>query len=174
MNRILGLVAGVGFVLAAYVHALTFYPGRSIVTDGGASIWLLHIGMFAVFAPMVLAMRQLFGAQASWQSQMSLFPPWARIALGVAMIYTLFNFAFFVSTTEGEPEIRSRDFALMSHGRFIRSLSQDEYFALKRRMVRGFSGHWLLFYLAPTLFFLTARAPLPRRRSDDGRGGGSA
>ena len=172
MYRPFGLLAAVGLALAVIAHALTFYPGASIITEDGSPVWLLHIGIFVVFVPMVFSMQWEFGTRrdraaqrgdwparrATWAAQMSFFPRWARAVIVAAMVYTAYNF-FTALPFGGTPQVRNGQFVLVSHGTFIRTLSEDEYLAMKRGEVRGFSGHWIFFYLVPTLYFLFGRHP---------------
>jgi hypothetical protein len=159
MNRTFGLIAAVGLGFAVIAHALTFYPGPSIVTEEGSPVWWLHIGSLAVLGAMILSMRRQLGGQLGVANQMSLFPAWARALIVAAMIYMGFNFfSYFAHAQGGVPEIRNNQFVLNSHGA-IRTLTEDEYLAFKRDDVRGFSGHWIFFFLVPTLYFLFGRRP---------------
>ena len=160
MNRLSGLLAAVGLGLALIVHALTFYPNASIITEDGSPVWLLHIGIFVVFVPMVFSMKRNLATRRGWAAQMSLFPPWARAVILAAGVYTGYNF-FTALPMGGTPQVRNGQFALVNHGTFIRTLSAEEYLAMKRGEVRGFSGHWIFFYLIPTLYFLFGREPQP-------------
>ncbi len=65
------------------------------------------------------------------------------------------NFVLFALNSEGGgPSIRAGKFVLESHGRFIRDLTATEYTAFKANELRGFSGHWLIFYYVPFIYFL--------------------
>lgn len=43
---------------------------------------------------------------------------------------------------------------LQAHSRFIRNLTADEYQAQQVNILRGSSGHWLIFYYMPLVFFM--------------------
>jgi hypothetical protein len=158
MNRTFGLLAAVGLVLAVTAHALTFYPGPSIVTEEWSPVWLLQPGMFIAFAAMILSMVQEHRSRPGRADPRSLFPRWARILLTGATIYALYNFSQ-VHFGDGTAESRNGGFVLVSRGSIIRTLSEDEYLATRRAAVRGPSGHWILFYLSPALYFLFGRRP---------------
>jgi hypothetical protein len=156
MDLLFGLIAAVGLGLAVIVHALTYYPGPSLVTAEGSPVWLLHVGIFVAFVPFVFSVNSELGPRPRLRDLLAVFPRWARVVLVAALLYTGFN--FFSSFSEGgTPEIRNNQFVLMNHGKLIRTLSQDEYVTYKRYVARGFSGHWIFFYLVPTLYFLFRR-----------------
>ena len=68
--------------------------------------------------------------------------------------YALINFAlFFFLSKGGVPDVRDGKYVLHNHGQVIRELSEDEYELQKAYVVRGFSGHWMVFYLVPALVF---------------------
>ncbi|MGO4703257.1 hypothetical protein [Dyella sp. 2RAB6] len=51
----------------------------------------------------------------------------------------------------------------MNHGQLIREISATEYAGFKAEEVRGFSGHWMVFYFVPAAYFLF---DLGRRRGE--------
>ena len=66
---------------------------------------------------------------------------------------------FMFATGGGSPSIQDGKFVLQSHGRLIRALTEPEYTAFKANEIRGFSGHWMVFYFVPFAYFLFYRAP---------------
>ena len=159
MGRIVGVLAAIGLAAAVTVHVLTFFPDKAIVTSDSPLFFALHVGMFVVLAPLVLAQRKLFGtARPGWREQLSVFPRWAQIVIKLAVAYAFVNFALFLFTQGGTPEIRGGQFVLMDHGTFIRALSEQEYYLARSYVTRGFSGHWIVFYLMPMLYFLSGKS----------------
>ena len=72
---------------------------------------------------------------------------------GLFFIYAFINFAmFFVLMEGGSPDVKNGSYYLHNHGKKIRDLTQDEYKRFQAYEVRGFSGHWIIFSLVPTLF----------------------
>jgi len=55
----------------------------------------------------------------------------------------------------GVPDIWQGIHVLHDHGRLIREITLPEYIHYTFNEVRGFSGHWLIFYFAPLVFFYT-------------------
>jgi hypothetical protein len=60
----------------------------------------------------------------------------------------LVNFAIFLFLVrDGSPSHRpDGSFALTSHGRLVREVSEEEFHRYQAYVARGFSGHWMLFY----------------------------
>ena len=153
MNRLIGLAALAGFVLSLVVHvsALLGFDVSAKVPY----VWSLHVGIFFVFVPLVFSSRKAFGARPSLSEIRKAFPAWV-VALGTLILaYAALNFFLFMLATDGgSPSIKDGKFILQSHGKFIRDLSASEYAAFKANEVRGFSGHWLVFYFLPFAYFM--------------------
>lgn len=153
MRRILAGIAFVGLVLSLAVHA-----GALLGFDASTKfpfVWGLHVGMFVVFIPLVLLCRKELGPNPSFSDLRSNFPDWV-VFLGMAlMIYAVANFAFFIVATQGgNPSFEEGKYFLKDHGRTIREISASEYAFFKTNELRGFSGHWLVFYYVPFAYFL--------------------
>jgi hypothetical protein len=89
-----------------------------------------------------------------WGKFFAPMPIWARYVVKAFFAYALINFAlFFFLSKGGVPEVREGKYVLHNHGDVIRELSEDEYELQKAYVVRGFSGHWMVFYLIPALYF---------------------
>jgi hypothetical protein len=57
------------------------------------------------------------------------------------------NFGLFIYLMHGgRPNIDHGAYVLSSHGRLIQSLTEADYWKYKALEIRGFSGHWMLFY----------------------------
>ena len=73
----------------------------------------------------------------------------------VIFVYAIVNFMLFMVATEGgSPTIQDGKYLLLNHGELIREISLEEYSAFKANEVRGFSGHWLVFYYVAAACFL--------------------
>jgi hypothetical protein len=138
--------------------------------------WPLHVAAMAVFVAMGFNLagqqkreptRQATGLFANWcaageqhrdfQSKLVGCVPWPlRAVCVVAFIYALINFALFAMHMEGgSPAVENGNYYLHNHGHKIRDLSKEEYQRFVAYVVRGFSGHWMLFSIIPTAYFLT-------------------
>ncbi len=118
-------------------------------------VWLLHVAIFVVFIPFVFIARRDFGAQPSLMQISATLPRWV-VAIGLLIfVYALVNFLIFMAGTKGDsPTIRDGQYLLLEHGKLIRELTASEYQALQTNEVRGFSGHWLVFFFVPAAYFL--------------------
>ena len=118
-------LAAIGFILSVAAH-LAAIAGSPI--PFGKSVWALRIGIFVVWLPTVLvAYRMTRGANRkdSWRVVLVGCPRWMRSALYVVFGYAILNFVLFMATTAGH--------------------SQQQGDA-SPEVVRGFSGHWMVFY----------------------------
>ena len=152
MTRLFAIAALAGFSVSLAVHVSALFG-----VDVSAKIpfiWLLHVGIFVVFIPFVLSSRKVLGESPTFAEIRTAFPAWVLVLGGVIFAYAVINFLLFAFATEGGgPSIRDGKFILQSHGRLIREISPTEYAAFKANQVRGFSGHWLVFYYVPFAFF---------------------
>jgi hypothetical protein len=135
----LSIYSAVGFAIAAAVHFGT-YIGTSIQPTNPL-FFALHLGMFPAFGICVFRSQRWQGRRSLFRRSepsrlgelRTYFPTWA-LGLAVACFsYTFVN--FFLATGH----------LSSSHGG---SLSAEE----AMYTVRAFSGHWLVFYLLPTLY----------------------
>ncbi len=118
-------------------------------------VWSLHVGIFVVFIPFVFLSRKEFSARPSFQQIRAGFPGWVVAAGLVLFAYAIANFLLFMAATEGgNPSIRDGKFVLLQHGHLIREITSSEYRSFKVNELRGFSGHWLVFYFLPFAYFM--------------------
>jgi len=143
----LSLYGLTGLVTSILVHLGSYT--RSAIRPEHPLFWGLHVGLFPLFFLMVWRLRAwqgrrrgvlgLGGRQLRWRELLAYFPPWARVLATLLFLYVGVNFFVAIShlptgatVTMGEPVTPER----------------------ARYTVRAFSGHWLVFYGLPTLFFL--------------------
>lgn len=156
MDRLIGIVSLIGFICALVVHTLTFVHGG--IDPEMSQIWFLHLGIFVVFLPFVISMRSTYGSNLSKGQLKAILPRWANMVLAVTFVYAFLNFAlFFMRSEGGSPAIRDGVYVLQNHGKVMRELTEPDYKLYQSYVVRGFSGHWLVFYLVPSLYFLVRR-----------------
>lgn len=162
MNRFFALLALTGFLLSAIVHVAAL--AGVDVSEHVPFVWALHAGVFIVFIPFVFSSRKTFGKKPSLSDLRTLLPGGVVLAGSVLFIYAFANFLIFMSSMGGgSPAIRAGKCVLENHGRLVREITCSEYTALRANELRGFSGHWLVFYFAPLAYFGFARKrPSPR------------
>ena len=132
----------------------------AIVEAGPAGfqwVWLLHPGVFVVFVPFVFMINRTQARIGNLQEAFFKSVPWPALALGfVLFVYTGVNFLVVLAKSGGGvPDIWQGVHVLHDHGRLIREITEIEYIHYRFNEIRGFSGHWLIFYFAPLSYFYT-------------------
>ncbi len=153
MRKNLWWLALLGFVVSVLVHGCAVVGVD--VASAVPAVFVLHILMFVVFIPFVLAFNKRFGRRARVSDLTSLLPQWVAVTIFVLFAYVLLNFFLFMVATEGGSPVlkESGEYVLQARGKLLRVLTAQEYHAFKANEVRGFSGHWLLFYFVPFAYF---------------------
>jgi hypothetical protein len=138
--RLLAIVAAVGLVASVAVH---FLGWLHMELPGEKSVVVLHIGFLLLWFPLVHYANKTIpkGGRGNLDHLMAELPPWLRIAIGCLFAYALLNFVYFIFLARPHPK----------HG-------VPFYLVL-----RGFSGHWMLFYGMATAGF-AALSRLSRKR----------
>lgn len=160
IKKILGIASFIGFATALSVHIAALIGID--VADNFPAVWALHAGIFVVFIPFVFSSKKSLGPKPTLTQIRAAFPPWV-VGLGVCIFaYAFVNFALFMLKTEGgNPSVVDGKFVLMNHGTLIRELTAVEYSAFQANEVRGFSGHWLVFYFVPFAYFMFYKESTP-------------
>src|SRR5258708_14820044 len=114
------ILTAVGFVLSIIVHGLSIF---GVLLPGGDIVFVLHIGIFVIWIPAVI-LNQRHGGKGVLDKT----PPWMKRALGILGAYALLNFGYFmlVAPKTVSPEANQH--------------------SAPPKVLRGFSGHWMLFY----------------------------
>jgi hypothetical protein len=162
MKKVLFYFALTGWTSSLIVHLLSL--ADIDVSETIPFVWFLHIGIFVVWFPVVFELKKNEELQAYQQSgilnkmnQIGLLkiifkdtPTWIIIIVAGGFFYAIINFIInfmlSMSLQGGTPEIKDGVFILESHGKLIRTLTEQEYNHYKANTVRIFSGHWILFY----------------------------
>ena len=150
---VLGIVALTGFLLSLLAHVMALM-GIDLSASAPV-IWDLHFGIFFVFIPFVLPSRKELAGRNSMLGIAADVPRWVAVLGAMLFVYAMVNLFLFTQHTEGgNAVIQHGKCVLLNHGKFIRELIASEYTVLKANELRGFSGHWLLFYFMPAAYFL--------------------
>ncbi|HEY2405662.1 MAG TPA: hypothetical protein VGI10_06655 [Polyangiaceae bacterium] len=146
-------LAAACFLLSLFVHLASI---AGVVVLGNLGFFALHVGIFVVWMPAFLATREAKlpsdqtsswnGSRARvWKEIFTTAPAWMRYGVQLVAAYALCNFLFFVIHALKHPNPAD---------------------SLTPSVVRGFSGHWLIFYSAG---FTVLYGALRRRALDDGK-----
>jgi len=151
-------IAIIGWILGIWVHLLAV--SDIDVTGKFPFVWLLHLGVFVVWIPAILRLRnnrdkkdisqERIGQKFSpLQGVKTLFkntPPWLVVIAIVGLAYAFLNFTLFMTRTNYTPVIQDGKYVLLNHGEFIRNVTEKEYHHIKANTMRSFSGNWIAFY----------------------------
>ena len=145
--RGLAIIAAIGLVASVACHIMGWLQ---IEPPWGKSVFFLHIGIFVVWIPLVLSANRTMpkSGRNNVDHLLAELPKWARVTLGVLGAYVVMNFVYFIYCTHQYPK----------HG---------VPFSVE---LRGFSGHWMLFYGCALAGFVgLARLERKRRENESGK-----
>jgi hypothetical protein len=137
---LLAAVAAAGLLASASCHVMGWL---NLEPPWGKSVFFLHVGIFVVWIPLVLFANRTMPkpGRGNFEHLLAELPRWVRYFTGGLFAYALLNFAYFIYCSSQYPK----------HG---------VPFSVE---VRGFSGHWMLFYGWAVVGFV-ALARLARKR----------
>jgi hypothetical protein len=147
MMPIVTFIAFVGFFCSLAVHIASF--GQESVAAKFPMVFSLHVGAMITAAILLIGNTDL-RAKTKQESQRLINQAFARMPFYAKAIligltaYTVVNFFFYLSTTQTQKN----------------NPSQASAHEPSNSVLRGFSGHWMFFYLAPAMLAMYRR---PRR-----------
>jgi hypothetical protein len=152
-------VAVAGFVASAVLHLGTFTPAAARFTDAHAAA--LFAATFVPLAAMVVRLRHASAPTrqwrhfrvSDWRRLAALVPPPMRAMLFGAALYALMNLVLSLLLVGGShaEEVAGRFY--VAQGGERHEVTRDEYLAHRAVTLRLASGHLLLFYLVPLVYF---------------------
>jgi hypothetical protein len=144
-------------VVSLAVHLSTFCGVDPMAAIPG--VMFLHVTIFPPFFAAIVYAGNLTRDRGLTQQQLfKVAPAWMQRMSGIFFAYAMINFIVFLFLVKGgSPEQRDGMYVLADHGRVVRQLSESEYHQMQAYVVRGFSGHWMLFSSA-ALTLLTGAA----------------
>lgn len=127
-------------------------------------VWGLHLGVFVVFFPAIIFLiidsggfdnKQTRSERAAKNRKkiLKLFqtaPRWLSVLVVVVFIYAIMNMFLFMSSQLGGPDIINGEIIL-------KKIDKAEYLFYRTNELRGFSGHWLVFFGISALTLYTDR-----------------
>jgi hypothetical protein len=142
----LAALASAGLLASLVCHVMSWLQ---MEPPWGRSVFILHAGIFVVWIPLVIFANRTMPRprRANLDHLFAELPRWVRVAVGGLFVYTLLNFTYFAYCTRQYPR-----------------LGVPFYLEL-----RGFSGHWMVFYGFALAGFV-ALARLSRKRIQEGTG----
>ena len=93
-----------------------------------------------------------------WEEQSPYGSRWLLRLTTVLFVYCFINFgsSWCAFRTVRRTRTTRAGFELTSHGHFIRAISEEEYHRYRGWEIRGFSGHWMVFYSASLMMLTSA------------------
>lgn len=171
MGRAFALVLGwlslAAFLASLGLHVAGYVPGAPLSFDQTKWLAVATFACFLAMAAHVGALNRAIRRRVRTDEAVepwfdAQIPRWAKWVFGPFFVYVIASAAVYFSAHEGSPEIKDGAFALTSHGRVVRRVSEQEFRDAQRLQVRGVSGHWMLFSAIPAAYFL---AVYPRARA---------
>ena len=152
-EQLLSAVSSIAFGISLIAHIITFIGSN--LTALYPWIWLLHVGIFPLLFFVIRSSQATKQKDpTSLKTMFTPFPAYIKLALIIFFVYAIINFVISISLLEGgTPSIESGAYVLQNRGTFIRALTEGEYLQYQAYTLRAFSGHWLIFYLLPAVYF---------------------
>jgi hypothetical protein len=151
------LCAGIcGFVASLAVHLGTYFTDHA--RSDSLAVYALHgfcLVMCFLMFPFTRRMEKLWGRRATFAKDYG--GRRGQRIINVLFAYALINFMLFlgISVAKGQMRVWEKDQTYHARGWSVdREISEAEYLQHRVRELRGFSGHWMLFFALPALFFL--------------------
>ena len=152
MGKKLFYLAVAGWGAAVVVHSLAFVGVD--VASFVPIVWVLHVGIFAVWVPAVRKMRRakalqqekaVAGMPTSSGSVWKQAPLWLTVVAFAGMGYADINFMAFSTSAQSTGE-ENGHYYTHNRGKDRQPISAQAYHHLQANDLRGFSGHWIGFY----------------------------
>lgn len=158
---IISLVSFVLLIVSLCVHLITFWNIN--LQEKYPYVPLLHLGIFVLTAPILLlqkieekqedekiiSLRDGFDEVENPKKELKdkSYPSMKLIVAYVLIgFYAMLNFMIFGLGAKGSPMIIEGKYVLKIHGQSDQEISKQEYDVASAQSLRGFSGHWVIFY----------------------------
>jgi len=140
MRRVIAIAAAPGFVAGIYIFIASFF-GLTMDKLGAKAI-LLHLGIFALAIPLVIAKR--------WSKGVSPFggePRWVVRSIQIlGLLCVALLLVFLALSHAASPEIINGEYVLNNHGKIVGYISERDYLFLKGWELRLFASSWMFAY----------------------------
>lgn len=159
-RRLLAAISFAGFLASVAVHLLSCLEIN--VTRFVPYVWSLQSGVFVLFILTAAAAAREFKYRGGinktyWQKFYAPMPGWTKYLINALCVYVVISTALFIyqaGQTPEAPDVVNGNYVVRgAKAKILRQISEEEYDRRYSAIVRGFSGHWLIFYLIPALYF---------------------
>ncbi len=159
MKKFLFILACIGWTISLLFHLIALLVDYNI-SEQFPFVWLLHIGIFVVWLPTVLSLKNNIELKGLRQNNTLGFakhknffktifrhtPTWLTIIAAIGFIHALFNFIIIIAIQPYTAEIKNGAYILQNHGHTIKTITEMEYNHYSALQLMLFSGHWIAFY----------------------------
>jgi hypothetical protein len=165
--KLLGWFALAVFLAALGLHVAGYVPGTPLALGWAKWMHVAAFGCFLAVAAHLAALQKIIRRRMRDEQAVEPWldahvPRWLWRVGGVFFVYVIASAAFYGATHEGQANVVNGAYALTSHGKVVREVSEPEFRDAERLEVRGVSGHWMLFSAIPAAYFLVV---YPRARA---------
>lgn len=159
-GRLLRIAATVGFIASALLHLGTFTPAARRLTEAHAAA--LFLAAFVPLAALILRLRRAAAPTRQWRhvrfydwrALAALVPGPARLLVAGTAMYVFMNLGLSLMLVGGTTAVEAGGKLYLTHGGAERrEVSREEYDAHRAVSLRLLSGHLLLLYLVPLVYF---------------------
>lgn len=149
----------IGFGICFVIHLATFLQTNLLI--GNLIVVLLHVGaiicmcimVFSVLSSSDLRYYKLNWSH-SWNELFGLLPLWGQASILIFGLYAMINFYLVIGNIQpGSLDVLDGQYILRQDGQVVQELTANEYHLQQTYRARVASGHWMIFYLMPALFF---------------------
>ena len=166
VKQTLGVVALFGLAASVTIHLLTY--GGYAPSETVPGILLLHFGVFVVWFPTVLTLRDAQRREKSLVPFFKSIPRWVRaIAIVCGTLIYASGFAAMLAD-EGVAVERDGRYLMVDHGEVLKELSEEEFHGHQVREDRFTSSIWAMFYGIAMIVLLYDRGDDRAQRSSAG------
>jgi hypothetical protein len=142
MRKIIAIGAAPGLIAGVYIFIASF--SGLTMNKLGTRAFLLHLGIFALFIPLVFVDR--------WSKGVDPFrgkPRWVLRSMQMLFLLFVVVFVSFLALSHAAaPDIINGEYVLNSHGKIVGHISERDYLFLKGWELRLFASGWILAYFA--------------------------
>jgi hypothetical protein len=115
----------------------------------GAKVFLLRLGIFALFIPLVAVERWSKGLNPLRGK-----PRWVIRSMQILfLLFLVVFFTFLALSHAASPEIINGEYVLNNHRRIVGHISERDYLFLKGWELRLFASGWILGYYAMMMYW---------------------
>ncbi len=140
MRKVVAIVAAPGFLAGIYIFIASFF-GLTMDKLGARAV-LLHLGIFALFLPLVIVERRSKGVDPFAGR-----PRWVVRSMQIlGLLCVVVFFVFLALSHAASPEIINGAYVLNNHGKIVGYISERDYLFLKGWELRLFASGWIFFY----------------------------